>query len=38
MTAARREVFDRLAEVGEIRHPAETGIASGISRRAELVD
>ena len=36
VTAARREVFDRLAEVGEIRHPAEAGIASGISRRAEL--
>jgi len=34
--AARREVFDRLAEVGEIRHPAEAGIASGISWRAEL--
>lgn len=33
--AARREIFDRLAAVGEIRMPAEHGLATGISRRAE---
>ncbi len=36
--AARREVFGRLAEVGEIRRPAADGIATGTSRRAELID
>ena len=35
--AARREVFGRLAAVGEIRAPAEDGIATGTSRRAEHV-
>jgi hypothetical protein len=35
--AARVEVFERLAAVGEIRHPAVEGIATGESRRAELV-
>ena len=34
--AARREVLNRLEEVGEIRAPAENGIATGTSRRAEL--
>jgi hypothetical protein len=35
---ARREVFGRLAEVDEIREPVIEGIATGQSRRAELVD
>ena len=34
--AARTEVFARLAQVGEIAQPAEAGIATGASRRAEL--
>ncbi len=34
--AARREVFGQLAAVGEIREPAEDGIATGTSRRADL--
>ena len=34
--AARREVFGRLAAVGEIREPAADGIATGTSRRTEL--
>ncbi len=34
--AARREVFGRMAGVGEIAQPAEAGIATGASRRAEL--
>jgi len=34
--AARREVFDRLAAVGEIREPAEDGIFTGDSRRDAL--
>lgn len=34
--AARKEVFERLVEVGEIKPPAEAGIATGESRRAEL--
>lgn len=34
--AARREVFERLAAVGEIQQPAEAGIATGNSRRSEL--
>jgi ectoine hydroxylase-related dioxygenase (phytanoyl-CoA dioxygenase family) len=34
--AARREVFERLVQVGEIAHPAEAGIATGESRRMEL--
>jgi ectoine hydroxylase-related dioxygenase (phytanoyl-CoA dioxygenase family) len=36
--AARREVFERLAEVGEIRQPAEEGIATGESRRRDVGD
>lgn len=35
--AAREEVFQRLAEVGEIEHPPVDGIATGHSRRRELV-
>ena len=35
--AAREEVFDRLAEVDEIRRPAVEGISTGKSRRVELV-
>ncbi|MFN0198653.1 MAG: phytanoyl-CoA dioxygenase family protein, partial [Planctomycetaceae bacterium] len=35
--AARREVFGRLAEVGEIEPPPHKGIATGTSRRQELV-
>jgi len=35
--AARREVFKRLVQVGEIAEPAEDGIATGASRRAELM-
>ena len=34
--AARGEVLNRLAEVGEISAPAESSIATGVSRRAEL--
>ena len=34
--AARREVLARLAEVDEIAEPAEAGIATGRSRRAEI--
>ncbi len=34
--AARREVFARLASVGEIATPSESGIATGHSRRREL--
>lgn len=33
---ARREVFERLAEVGEIEEPAVDGIATGVSQRREL--
>lgn len=36
--AARQEVFQRLVEVGEIRHPAVEGIATGESRRREVRD
>lgn len=36
--AARRAVFGRLAEVGEIAPPVEEGIATGTSRRRESVD
>jgi ectoine hydroxylase-related dioxygenase (phytanoyl-CoA dioxygenase family) len=36
VAAARREVFDRLMQVGEIAPPAEAGIATGGSRRREL--
>ena len=36
--AARDEVFARLMEVGEIAAPAGEGIATGNSRRRELVD
>ena len=35
--AARVEVLERLVQVGEIRAPAAEGIATGESRRAELV-
>ena len=35
--AARVEVFERLVHVGEIHPPAAEGIATGGSRRAELV-
>ena len=35
--AAREEVFERLAEVDEIRAPVADGIATGRSRRAELM-
>ena len=35
--AAREEVFSRLVEVGEIKPPATEGIATGRSRRRELV-
>ena len=35
ISAARGEVFERLAEVGEIRQPAIEGIATGESRRRE---
>ncbi len=34
--AARKEVFSRLVEVGELKPPAIEGIPTGISRRAEL--
>ncbi len=34
---ARREVFERLVQVGEIAQPAEAGIATGESRRAQVV-
>ena len=33
---ARREVFERLAAVGEVREPVEDGIFTGTSRRTEL--
>ena len=36
--AARTEVLERLAAVGEIRAPADLGIATGASRRAESVE
>ena len=36
--AARKEVFTRLAEMGEIKSPVEAGIATGVSRRQELAD
>ena len=35
VSAARGEVLERLAEVGEIRQPAIEGIATGESRRRE---
>src|SRR5579871_1621159 len=35
IAAARKEVFTRLAEMEEILPPAETGIATGTSRRWE---
>lgn len=35
--AAREEVFTRLVEVGEVCEPAMEGIATGTSRRQELV-
>ncbi len=36
--AARREVAERLIEVGEIRPPASEAIATGTSHRREVVD
>lgn len=36
ITAARQEVFQRLAEVGEIAEPVEEGIFTGISSRKDL--
>jgi len=36
IAAARREVFERLVAVGEIKEPAIDGIATGDSRRKEL--
>jgi Phytanoyl-CoA dioxygenase (PhyH) len=36
VTAARRRVFERLAEVGEIREPVIDGIFTGTSRRREF--
>ena len=36
--AARAAVFERLHEVGEVRAPAEAGIATGTSRRRALCD
>lgn len=36
VAAARREVFERLVEVGEVLPPAAAAIASGTSRRDEL--
>ncbi len=35
IAAARREVFGRLAEVGEVQEPIVEGIATGTSRRRE---
>lgn len=34
--AARKEVFDRMAEMGEIRQPVEEGLSTGESRRRDL--
>jgi len=36
--AARQEVFERLAAVGEIAEPASEGRFTGVSRRRELVE
>lgn len=36
--AARAEVFARLAEVGEVREPSIEGIATGTSRRQEMIE
>jgi len=36
--AARKEVFGRLAEVGEIAQPVEHGIATGVSHRDSVGD
>ena len=36
VSAARKEVFNRLAEVGEIQQPVEAGVSTGTSRRREL--
>lgn len=35
--AARQEVFERLVEVGEVAEPACAGIATGTSRRDEVI-
>ena len=37
VTAARQEVFERLVAVGEVAEPASAGIATGTSRRDELI-
>jgi len=37
VAAARQEVFDNLAAVGEVAEPASAGIATGTSRRDELI-
>ncbi len=34
--AARKEVLHRLAEVGEVKDPVESGLASGTSQRREI--
>ena len=34
--AARQEVLYRLAEVGEVKHPVDSGLASGTSHRREV--
>ena len=34
--AARKEVLHRLAEVGEVSDPVESGLASGLSRRRDI--
>ncbi len=36
VAAARREIFGRLAEVGEVKKPAVDGIATGTSLRREM--
>ena len=38
VAAARQEVFERLVAVGEVAEPASAGIATGTSRRDELID
>jgi hypothetical protein len=38
VAAARREIFTRLHDVGEVKAPPEDGIATGQSRRSEQVD
>ena len=36
VSAARKEVFNRLADVGEIQQPVEAGLTTGTSRRREM--